>query len=100
MIAPLVMATMLWAPQAVLLLEPPLRLQRLAVAKSTVTTMAVVAAAGAPAGTAFDVSASCRGEVNGDLDATGCPPAGALFSGSDGVNLNCTCFGGSAGGIL
>ena len=46
--AHLVMATMLWAPQAVLLLEPHLRLQRLAVAKSTVTTMAVVATAGSP----------------------------------------------------
>ena len=35
--AHLVMATMLWAPQAVLLLEPPLMFQRVAVAKSMVT---------------------------------------------------------------
>ena len=34
---PLVMATMLWAPQAVLLLEPLLMFQRVAMAKSMVT---------------------------------------------------------------
>ena len=35
--AHLVMATMLWAPQAVLLLEPLLMFQRVAMAKSMVT---------------------------------------------------------------
>ena len=115
MIAPLVMATMLWAPQAVLLLEPPFDVSvscsgrvncddsgcGVAVLGTPGDGNDAVAATGCPpTGTTFDVPASCSCKVNGDLDATGCPPAGALFSGSDFVDLNCTCCCGGAGGLL